>query len=515
MAAYRKPLFIFEMANNHQGSVEHGIKIVEELKKVSEPYEPYFDFAVKFQYRDLDTFIREDYKNRNDIKNVKRFKETRLNKEQFAILREEVKKNGFLAVCTPFDEKSVDLIMEQGYDAIKIASCSFGDWPLLEKIGKQGKRVIASCAAAELEQIEKVVHFFQHRNIELSLMHCVAEYPTDLNHLQMNQIDFLRNKFPNIPIGFSTHEDPNNNLPVRIAVAKSAQIFEKHVGVETDTIKLNGYSATPKQVEGWLAAAYEAYQMCGGCKEERCQPTAKEREDLKALQRGAFAKKDLERGDSLNQTNVSFAFPCEEGQLLATHFSKYNGMELQKAVLHNNKIEINDVKMKDNTQTIQNLVEKVMELLKESKIVLPVNTEFHLSHHYGIDKFDQMGCAIIDCINREYCKKILVMLAGQDHPSHVHYKKEETFSVVYGELIIKVGNEVKCAKPGECIVIERGMEHSFSSVTGCVFEEISTTHYVDDSNYKDKEQFVNPRKTAVYVTKEMLDNMQLKYTPQA
>ena len=90
MALYEKPLFTFEMANNHQGSVEHGLKIIRELKRVTQKYEEVFDFAIKFQYRDLDTFIHPAYKDRMDIKNVKRFQDTRLSKEDFLVLKEEV-----------------------------------------------------------------------------------------------------------------------------------------------------------------------------------------------------------------------------------------------------------------------------------------------------------------------------------------------------------------------------------------------------------------------------------------
>ena len=72
MALFDKPLFTFEMANNHQGSVEHGKTIIREIKKVTKPYEDIFDFAFKFQYRDLDTFIHPAFKERMDIKNIKR-----------------------------------------------------------------------------------------------------------------------------------------------------------------------------------------------------------------------------------------------------------------------------------------------------------------------------------------------------------------------------------------------------------------------------------------------------------
>ena len=115
MALFDKPLFTFEMANNHQGSVEHGKKIIQEMKKVAKPYEDVFDFAFKFQYRDLDTFIHPDYKNRMDIKNIKRFQDTRLTQEQFLELKAEVEKQGMYTMCTAFDEVSARRITVCAY----------------------------------------------------------------------------------------------------------------------------------------------------------------------------------------------------------------------------------------------------------------------------------------------------------------------------------------------------------------------------------------------------------------
>ena len=203
-----RPLFIFEMANNHQGSVEHGKRIIREIRSVCDKF-PEFDYAFKFQYRDLDTFIHPDFKDRTDIKNVKRFKDTRLDMTQFGELMREVKDNNFLAVCTPFDEISADRIAEQRYDYIKIASCSFNDWPLLERIASKNMPVIASGAGSSMEDVNAVVSFFRNRGIELSLMHCVAEYPTKNEQLQLNQIDYYKSELPDIQIGFSTHESPD------------------------------------------------------------------------------------------------------------------------------------------------------------------------------------------------------------------------------------------------------------------------------------------------------------------
>jgi len=143
-----KPLVIFEMANNHMGDTAHGMAIIKAFADAVAPYRNTFDFAFKLQYRDLDTFIRPDYKGRNDIKYVKRFEETRLSDADFRRLIETMREHGFLTVCTPFDEVSVDRIEAHGIDIIKIASCALTDWPLLESIALAKLPSIASPAAS-------------------------------------------------------------------------------------------------------------------------------------------------------------------------------------------------------------------------------------------------------------------------------------------------------------------------------------------------------------------------------
>ncbi|MGB7599288.1 MAG: N-acetylneuraminate synthase family protein, partial [Candidatus Sulfotelmatobacter sp.] len=105
-----RPLFIFEMANNHMGSVEHGLRIVEAMREACREFP--FSFAVKLQYRDLDTFIHPDYRNRQDLKFVKRFSETRLSWDQFKQLKKGIDDAGFISVCTPWDEVSVGRVEE-------------------------------------------------------------------------------------------------------------------------------------------------------------------------------------------------------------------------------------------------------------------------------------------------------------------------------------------------------------------------------------------------------------------
>ncbi|HRJ73252.1 MAG TPA: N-acetylneuraminate synthase family protein, partial [Terrimicrobiaceae bacterium] len=258
---FPSPFFIFEMANNHGGNVEHGLRIIREFGAISREF--HFPCAIKLQYRHLETFIHPEFRERKDIKFVKRFSETRLSDGDFRRLVMAIREEGLFSCCTPFDERSVDTIEEHGFDFLKVASCSLTDWPLIERIGRSELPVIASTAAESFENIDKTVSFFEHRNRPLAIMHCVAEYPTPDNRLELGQIALLRSRYPSHPVGYSTHENPDNFDAVKIAIGQGATLFEKHVGIATDESPLNAYSASPSQVRKWMNSAQEAFSALG------------------------------------------------------------------------------------------------------------------------------------------------------------------------------------------------------------------------------------------------------------
>jgi mannose-6-phosphate isomerase-like protein (cupin superfamily) len=105
---------------------------------------------------------------------------------------------------------------------------------------------------------------------------------------------------------------------------------------------------------------------------------------------------------------------------------------------------------------------------------------------------------MLNIVNREYAKKLLILLPGQSHPTQYHERKEETFHVLYGELDLKLDENGRTLTAGDIATIERGVHHTFGSRSGAVIEEISTTHFGTDSFYVDPAITTNPnRKTFV------------------
>ena len=126
------------------------------------------------------------------------------------------------------------------------------------------------------------------------------------------------------------------------------------------------------------------------------------------------------------------------------------------------------------------------ELIARSGIVIPGGVDLEISHHYGLDRFDEVGLTMLTVVNRGYCKKVLVSLPGQKHPEQYHKQKEETFHVLFGEVQLTLDGVERTCKVGDVVNIEPGVRHAFETREGSVIEEISSTHFKDDSFYTDE-----------------------------
>lgn len=471
-------LIIFEMANNHQGSVEHGLKIVRALGEMSRRYQ--INAAVKLQYRNLDTMIHPDYVGRKDVKHIPRFLSTRLSNDEFYTLVKAIREEGMLTMCTPFDEASVDTCMDHGIDILKVASCSATDWPLLEAIAKTKRPVILSTGGKSFSDIDKMYSFLIHRNVDFALLHCVGLYPVGYEYVQMDCIDRMKNRYPGITVGYSGHENPKDFSIAQMAVAKGAGILERHVGLATEEITLNSYSTDVRDISGWIEAILNARKICGNPTQKFISP--EELQSMNELARGCYAARKIAKGQTIGREDVFFAMPCSAGQMTSGMFEEGTVATRDYAP----KDAIYETRKESVTSDTLSIIRDVRGMLYEAKIVVGPEFELELSHHYGLEHFRHYGATIINIINRSYCKKLIVILPGQQHPNHYHKVKEESFQVLSGTLTLTLGGVTRDIHVGEVVTVERGQWHAFMSSEGCIFEEVSTTHVLNDSYYEDE-----------------------------
>lgn len=332
-------LFVLEMANNHWGSLDRALRIVNTFAQVVR-----FNnvrAAIKLQFRDVDSFIHRDYVGTTSIRYIKKTLDTRMSNDAFASLVKAIRQASCIPMATPFDEQSVDLCCELGIPIVKIASSDLNDWMLIEKIAKTKKPVIVSTGGSSLKDLDDLVTFFQNRHIPLAINHCVSIYPSEDGELDLNQIDFLRARYPGHTIGFSTHEHRDWQSSMLIAYAKGARTFERHVDIQADGIPVSPYCSLPHQIDTWFKAFRKAKAMCGSPGTQRRIPPQKEISYLDTLVRGVYVKHDLPEGHVLTDEDVYLAIPLLKGQISCRELMR--GEVLLHGLKQDDPIRIDDI----------------------------------------------------------------------------------------------------------------------------------------------------------------------------
>ena len=310
-------LFVLELANNHWGRLDRGLRIIEEFAQVVRFNN--VKAAIKLQFRDVDTFIHKDAINRSDIRYIKKTLDTKMSREDYKTMINRIKHLGCIPMATPFDESSVDFCKELNLPIIKIASSDINDWPLIERIAKTRIPAIVSTGGSSLKDMDDLVTFFRNRSIPLAINHCVSIYPSEDSELEINQIDFLKNRYPDNVIGYSTHEYHSWDISTAIAYAKGARTFERHIDIEADGIAVSPYCTLPNQADAWFKAFNKTKEMCGASGTQKRIPPKKEVDYLNALVRGVYAKRDLPEGYVLSnesfENDFYMSIPLLKGQV--------------------------------------------------------------------------------------------------------------------------------------------------------------------------------------------------------
>jgi len=480
---------IFEIANNHQGSISHFENILNNINNSIKGYEDFFDFKVKFQFRDLPTFIDQSI-DPNSNKHIQRFRDTELTKKNWLQIIKLVKSKGLKVMVTPFDEISVQKAIEFGVDEFKIASCSCTEWSLLEEVLLFKKPLTISTGGRNLSEVDKIYSYLASQiPNKFTIMHCCGIYPAPSSSLNLNTIRKFIDRYPLAKIGYSGHEDPSDHFISSLAVSLGAVSLERHIGKEDKekNIKLNTYSIDSKFIGKWLEQIKNTI-ICLGTPKSHNYFNQTEIDSLKTLQRGVVLNKKVYAGSIINPKDCIFKFPIQENQIPASQICSNDYNHYAKFDIESGSRITNDLvekKLKENI-LLKEYIHKIRGIINEYGECVPRDVSLEISHHYGLEKIDEYGCCLITIVNRNYCKKLIIMTKGQSHPTQHHKIKEETFRILHGELELLLNDEKNILKLGDEALVKVGHKHAFKANTDCIFEEISSTSINDDSYYDDE-----------------------------
>lgn len=153
-----------------------------------------------------------------------------LSLEEYKHLQQVAEGAGVIFFSTPEDEGSADLLESLDVPLFKISSMNITHIPLLKHVARKKKPIILSTGASTIGEIDLAVKTLYEAGCpEVVLLHCITNYPTLDENVNLRMISHLRKIFPNIPIGYSDHTLPENGEGIlAAAVALGARVLEKH-----------------------------------------------------------------------------------------------------------------------------------------------------------------------------------------------------------------------------------------------------------------------------------------------
>ncbi|WP_156758482.1 N-acetylneuraminate synthase family protein [Actinokineospora pegani] len=148
--------------------------------------------------------------------------------EQYADIARHCDKRGIAWFASPWDVPSVEFLERFNVPTHKVASASLTDIPLLEALRDTGKPIICSTGMSTMEEVDAAVAVLGTER--LVLLHATSTYPCPPEESNLRTIGTLRERFPDVPVGYSGHE---RGLQVSVAaVALGACVVERHVTLD-------------------------------------------------------------------------------------------------------------------------------------------------------------------------------------------------------------------------------------------------------------------------------------------
>ena len=317
------PYIIAEAGVNHNGSLKIAKSLIFNAKKAGAN-------AIKFQLYDADKMITKysklaPYQKKNLKLNISQYElisSLQISKKfliEIIHYSNEIKIDFMVSV---FDEKSLNLINSTKYDNyLKIPSGEITNYFLLNKINLNKNKIILSTGMSNYQEIADAlnvlakckIYFCKNNKITIKnhnlierlkkkivIMHCITEYPADIQYSNLKVINKIKNDFL-LPVGFSDH---SLRSEVAIASIYSGAIFlEKHITLNK---KQKGpdhaASLTPSEFKFMIKKINKAKIIIGN-DVKKIQPC--EIQNLNIARKFLVAKKDIKKGKIINISDIT------------------------------------------------------------------------------------------------------------------------------------------------------------------------------------------------------------------
>lgn len=232
---------IGEIGQNHNGSVDYAKLLIEVVSR------PVVDklFGEKLKGMDAIKFTKRDLKQELSASQMSRPYDTlhsfgktygehrkslELSDEEHFELFKYAKSFGLEFVETLCSPGTLSILKLFTPDKLKVASRDITNSPLLEVMAETKFPIILSLGMAGKKELDEALDIITKYHSNISILHCVSEYPTQYKNVNLNSINFLQENYGQFTIGYSDHTIGIAS-PIA-AVAMGAKIIEKHITID-------------------------------------------------------------------------------------------------------------------------------------------------------------------------------------------------------------------------------------------------------------------------------------------
>ena len=203
---------IAETAFNHNGSVEYLLELITKSSQAGADF-------VTTQIMDVKHFCVQDYE-RYQI-----YIENEISKEDWIRIFNYCKNNDINLIPCPLELSSFRLCYDYGFRLFKIHATDISNKLLLEDLHRKKCKIILETQCATNVDIRFALNIL--RESIICIMHGFSNYPTEVEDLNLNALDFLREEYK-VDVGFADHSLDTLGIPV-MALSKNIEYLEKHV----------------------------------------------------------------------------------------------------------------------------------------------------------------------------------------------------------------------------------------------------------------------------------------------
>ena len=306
MLGKNAPFIIAEMSGNHNQSLERALKIIEVAAQSgvdAVKLQTYTADTITIDKRDGEFFISDPKSLWAGRSLYELYQEAYTPWEWQEKLFARCRELGIICFSTPFDPTAVDFLESLDCPIYKIASFESIDLPLIKKIARLGKPIIASTGMATVSEIEDLVCTARDNGCsDLTLLKCTSAYPATPADANLRTIPHMKELF-NCEVGLSDH---TMGIGVAIAaVTLGATVIEKHFTLSrADGGVDSAFSMEPQEMAQLVRECRAAYQSLGQVKYGLSAG------ESTAGRRSLYVVKDIKAGEPFTEQNVRSIRPA-------------------------------------------------------------------------------------------------------------------------------------------------------------------------------------------------------------